>query len=162
MEEYFKFNDNLNEEVRPPDSIKKERLLDNEFIFQENSNPIFNNYENNLQQILEMSKNEFDLAQQIEEEKIIKLINNYKEEKLGKFETLKGQLNKIILFDRTNISIYENILSIIGMYEQNFINEYYIKNEEYIQIFNLLKTIRLPNNEIENLKNIIFIDKLYF
>lgn len=157
MDEYLKFNDYSNDEIRPPDTVKKEKLIDNNFVFHENNNPLFNDYDYNLEQILEISKNEFDLVQQKEEEKIIELINHQKKEKLGKFDNIKVQLNKIILFDSLNISIYENILSIIEIYEQNLINEYNVNREEYLKIFNLLKTIRLPKNEVENLKKIIIL-----
>jgi hypothetical protein len=44
------------------------------------------------------------------------------------------------------------------MYELNVINEYKTYEKEYTTIFKLLKTIRLPNEEIENLKKIILLE----
>ena len=42
------------------------------------------------------------------------------------------------------------------MFELGVINEYKITNkEQYINIFSILKTIKLPPNEIDNLQKII-------
>jgi hypothetical protein len=71
------------------------------------------------------------------------------------FDNLKTQLNKIILFDRPNLNYYELILSIITMFERGIIHEYKTHFNEYTQIFKIVKTIRIPINEIENLKKII-------
>lgn len=142
------------ENIRPPDSTKIEKLIDDDFDIY---NPIIDNNQNyDLDTIIEMSKNEF-LEQ---EQKYIELICNqskeqqYKERQ-NKFNNLKIQLNKIILFDRPNLDYYELVLSIIEMYELGVIPEYKTNLNEYTNIFRLLKTIRLPNNELENLKKLI-------
>ena len=71
------------------------------------------------------------------------------------FDNIKIQLNKIILFDRPNLNYYELILSIINTFEDGLINEYKTHFDEYIQIFKILQTMRVPINEISNLKKII-------
>ena len=71
------------------------------------------------------------------------------------FDNIKTQLNKIILFDRPNLNYYELILSIINMFETGIINEYKTNFNEYTQIFKILQTMRMPINEIDNLKKII-------
>jgi hypothetical protein len=63
-------------------------------------------------------------------------------------DNIKTQLNKIILFDRPNLNYYELILSIIKAFENGIINE-------YAQIFKIVQTIKIPINEIDNLKKII-------
>jgi len=78
-----------------------------------------------------------------------------KEEEFVTFINIKTQLNKIILFDRPNLNYYELILSIINTFEDGLINEYKTHFDEYIQIFKILQTMRVPINEISNLKKII-------
>ena len=71
------------------------------------------------------------------------------------FDNIKTQLNKFILFDRPNLNYYELILSIIMMFESGIITEYKIIFNEYTQIFKIVKTIKIPTNELDNLKKII-------
>ena len=71
------------------------------------------------------------------------------------FDNIKTQLNQIILFDRPNLNYYELILSIIMMFEDGLISKYKINFNEYIQIFKIVKTIKIPTNELDNLKKII-------
>ena len=44
------------------------------------------------------------------------------------------------------------------MYEQYGINEYITNKDEFTNIFRLLKSFRLPANEIDNLKKIILFE----
>lgn len=142
------YNDENN--IRPPEPIKREQLIDTNF------NLISPNNDFDLHSILEQSKNEYNSLQEQEEEKYIQLIcNQSKEERQNKFNTIKTQLNKIIIFDRAKLKHYELVLSIIEMYELGVINEYKINESMYKNIFNILKTIRLPIEEIENVKKII-------
>ena len=71
------------------------------------------------------------------------------------FDNIKTQLNQIILFDRPNLNYYELILSIILMFEYGIITKYKINFNEYTQIFKIVKTIKIPTNELDNLKKII-------
>jgi len=77
------------------------------------------------------------------------------DKELVTFDNLKTQLNKIILFDRPNLNYYELILSIITMVERGVIHEYKTSFNEYAQIFKIVQTIKIPINEIDNLKKII-------
>lgn len=148
--------DNKNEDnIRPPDSVKIDRLINDDYEHNNNNHIQFNqNYD--LNTVLEMSKNEFLVKEQLEMELLcIELKEQHHKELQNKFNNLKIQLNKIILFDRPNIDYYELVLSIIEMYELGVISEYKTNLNEYTNIFRLLKTIRLPNDELENLKKII-------
>ena len=78
-----------------------------------------------------------------------------KEEEFITFVNIKTQLNKIILFDRPNLNYYELILKIINTFEDGLINEYKTHFYEYTQIFKILQTMKIPINEISNLKKII-------
>ena len=141
------------EEIRPADKVKTEKLLDDNFYFNCNDSIDYNSdIDFNLDFAIEMSKNEFNLLQErtLQEQ----LLQEQKERQLN-FHNIKIQLNRIISFDRTNFRYYELILSIIDMYEVCMINEYETDEKEYNNIFNFLKTIRLSNEEIEKLKKII-------
>jgi len=41
------------------------------------------------------------------------------------------------------------------MFENAFIDEYKINSDEYTNIFKLIKTIRIPSYELDNLKKLI-------
>lgn len=71
------------------------------------------------------------------------------------FDNIKTQLNQIILFDRPNLHYYELILNVIMMFEHGIISKYKINFNEYTQIFKIVKTIKMPTNELDNLKKII-------
>ena len=77
------------------------------------------------------------------------------EKKVITFDNIKTQLNKIILFDRPNLNYYELILDIINMFEDGIIQEYKTHFNEYTQLFKIVQTIKIPINEIDNLKKII-------
>lgn len=141
--------------IRLPDEVKIDRLIDDD----DTMNHILQNNNSDFDTILELSKNEYNSLQEQEEQKAIELIcNQTKQDRQNNFNNIKIQLNKIILFDRDNIHYYELVLSIIEMYELNVINEYKPYEKEYTTIFKLLKTIRLPTEEIENLKKIILLE----
>jgi hypothetical protein len=139
-------DNNNKDNIRPPDQVKIDRLIDNNFY--DNSinyikNPIWDT-DHEFNKAIEISKNEFNSLQEQQQK-----------ERENKFSHVKTQLNKIILFDRPNLGYYELILSIIEMYEFGVINEYKTYEQEYINIFKFLKTIRLPTDEIEELKKLI-------
>ena len=75
-----------------------------------------------------------------------------------KFNNIKIQIHKVLLFDKTNLQYYELILSIIEMFENGFITEYIINETEYTNIFKIIKTIRIPLDEINNLKKLILFE----
>lgn len=148
-------NSENDENIRQADEVKRERLINYDF---ENDNVVDHNHSSDAEfdAILELSKNEFNSAQEKQAEKDMELIyNQHKEERQNKFNNIKIQLSKMILFDRENVNYYELVLSIIEFYEIGSINEYIINKTNYDIIFTILKTIRLPNQEIDNLKKII-------
>jgi len=83
------------------------------------------------------------------------IIQDTKDTQFITFDNIKTQLNKILLFDRPNLNYYELILNIITMFERGIINEYKTHLNEYIQIFKIVQTIKIPIHEIDNLKKII-------
>lgn len=137
-------NDNDNDNIRIPDPVKREKLIHNDV----------RDYE--MDSLLEISKNEFEFIQNQQETQEIEFIyKQNKEQRCNKFEHIKIQLNKLLLLDTPNIVHYELILSIIELFELGFINKYKLTKEQYTEIFKILKTIRLPPNEIQNLQKIL-------
>ena len=133
-------NDIDDDYIRPPDSVRTERLID----FTDTD---FTDTNHDLNTVIEMSKNEYNLIQEQEQEQQFRQ---------RKFHHIKTQISKTILFDKPNLRYYELILTIIEMFELGLINEYNITDEnEFINIFKILKSIRLPNNELEEFKKII-------
>lgn len=148
-------NNNYDDNIRTPDPVKTDRLIDG---YIDNFTNIItdNNSNYELDTILELSKNEFNNAQEKEEQKAIDLIcNQTKEERQNKFNNVKIQLQKILLFDKSNLYYYELILSTIEMFENGFIEKYKINEVEHTNIFKLMKTIRVPRDELDNLKKLI-------
>ena len=145
-----------NDNIRPPDPVTNEQLLDNDYNYElinqtvnqnitnttnyDETNYDELNYNDELNKALELSKNDF---------------KEVEDGRKNEFKSIKLKLNKILLFDRPNIFNYELILSIIELYEQNYINEYKSSNKEFNDIFNVLKTIRLTKEETSSIKKII-------
>jgi hypothetical protein len=151
------FNDNNdnndNDNIREPDPVKKEQLIDNNNIY--DFNPIIQNYDDELDKALELSKKEFEFIQDEQEKHVFELIKKEEEDRKNEFKTIKIKLSKILLFDRPNCGKYELILSLIQLYEENCIKEYKSIELEYNDLFKLLKSIRLTNQELESLRKLI-------
>ena len=130
-----------NEDIRPPDQVKTDKLFNDDFY------SIYNDGRDDLNTAIEMSKNEYNLLQE-------QLLKQQKERRY-QFYNIKLKLSKILLLDKYNSYYYELILSIIEMYELCVINEYKTDEKEHLNIFKILQTIRLPIDEIENMKKII-------
>ena len=147
-------NDIDDDNIRPPDPIINEQLLDNDYNYNyelitqnitnitntNTTNYIEASYNDELSKALELSKRE---------------LKDEEDSRKNEFKSIKLKLNKILLFDRPNIFNYELILSIIELYEQCYINEYKSLNKEFNDIFNVLKTIRLTKEELSSIKKII-------
>jgi hypothetical protein len=135
--------------IRPPDQVKIDNLIgyNCDYDYDYEYENIFFDEDYELKTAIETSKNEFNSLQD-------QLLQQQKERQFN-FYNIKIQLNKIISFDKANFRYYELILSIIDMYELCVINEYKTFEKEYNKIFKILKTFRLPNEEIEKLKKII-------
>ena len=134
--------DDIEECIRQPDNVKKERLLNN-------------NIDDELLQALELSKNEFASLQEKEEQKANELIYELAKKREEQFVTLKPKLNKLGLIDKPNLRIYNNVLSIIQLYEEGLITKYSLDKEEYTKTICILKSIRLTNEELNNITQLI-------
>jgi hypothetical protein len=134
--------DNTDDFIRPPDQVKTERLL-------------HNNIDNELNLALELSKNEFNLLQERQEQQVNEILQEMTEKRCAQCITIKPKLTKLGLIDKPNSRVYSSLLSIIQLYEEGLITKYSLCKEEYDKMFNILKTIRLTNDELNTLSELI-------
>jgi hypothetical protein len=155
------------ETIRPPDEAKVMCLanFDDNFINESNNNydieyetalkqslnDICNDDNDAISQILEESRKEFELLQQIKEIEEMEEIEKIEqlEKRKKEFETLQPKIKKMITYDQPNKTIYEIILSEIDLYINNNSRNYVsLDNKMIDQIFKVLKGIRLSAEEM--------------
>ena len=150
-------NDNdLN--IRAPDPVIRERLVD----YNNNNDDDFANYNynyletnnNDIDRILKESLEEFELA---EEQKIQEMLAIERSEKAKKYTIIKEKLQKIQGHDLSNKDTYQTIISIIELYEADFIESYFLDETSYNNVFKLLRTIRLSKEDLDLLYSLIML-----
>ena len=164
------------EEVRPPESVKVEMLIENGH----NMPSLDNLYENDIQNAIQRSlielndDNDIEKAIKIsqlefefkEDKKIQEIVENLEiENRKNTFIITKQQLNRLIQFDTIlNKAYYELLLGVIDLFETNIswelgiTNNYWFSEEEKDRIekaFNMLKSCRIPENELNKLKQLV-------
>jgi hypothetical protein len=134
------------DDIRAPDKVIKETLMD----------PELNDYneEKMLEHILQQSMMEFEKNTAIHEDNVIQFIAQEEKKRLDFFVSIKQKINKILRFDKQNTQIYEEILNIIALYEDQYITIYNCNKEEYTNIFSILNTIRLTKEEIDKMNKL--------
>ena len=146
------FND-CEENIRPPDNIKREILI-------EDSVPI-NENDIQLNEALYLS-----LQEKTTQENINKLNDLYEEKVKNEYITemnkrkdvfynLLFELNKLIKYDKEIKEIYEIIEPVIDAYCNQYIEYYEIDEITYNKIFKIIGTIRTNKNIVDALKNIL-------
>ena len=143
-------NDNNNDNIRKPDPIIRDKLIDQPFVLSE---------DDQLKQILEFSKNEFNDSQDIYEKKLIEKQLEETKERSNQCISIKQKLNKMLVFDKENKQVYETVLSVIECYIEGYITQYKMNKEEFDKTFMILKTIRLTNGEFIYLRNLIIMEE---
>ena len=154
--------------VRVPDPVKTEQLIGT---FEQNKNPLVHQYYNHYQNFndqnfndqvkkaIEISKNEFDIFQDEEDKKNIELIEKEKEkERIAQFQTIRQKLNRMLVLDKVNTRLYENIFTIITLYESGYVTKYNTSEAEVTAFFKLFNSIRLTNEELMSLKQLFIED----
>ena len=154
--------------VREADPVKQEQLLGNAFYGTFEQKPLVHQYYNHYQNFndqnfddqvkkaIEISKNDFDTFQYEEEQKNIEIIEKEKEkERIDQFKSIRQKLNRILAIDKANTRTYEHILTIITLYESGYVTKYNTSEEEVTTFFKLFNSIRLTNEELSSLKQII-------
>ena len=140
-------------EVRAPDPVIKERLIDPD-------NNAYYNLEHDFVStpdadiaiILKQSLLEFELA---EEQRIKELILAERNKMTKKYNEIKQKLQKVQGHDTTNKELYNTIISIIELYEADVIDRYALDKISYNNVFKLLQSIRLTKEELSLLEELI-------
>jgi hypothetical protein len=141
-------NNNSDDNVRAPDNIKKEQLLEDnrsEYEKQEEDARYWSLLEFNEQKELN-EKYEEDLI--IEHNRIII-------ERKNLFRGFLFDLNKLTRFDKDMKEIYEIIEPIIDYYCAQYMKQCELDPITYDRIFKVIGNIRTDKNAIELLKNVI-------
>jgi hypothetical protein len=144
-------------EVRAPDPVIKERLIDP--YYNANYNTNYNTNSDFVQTsdadiaiILKQSLLEFELA---EEQRIKDLIVAERNTMTKKYNEIKQKLQKVQGHDTTNKELYNTIISIIELYEADVIDRYALDRISCNNVFKLLQSIRLTKEELCLLEELI-------
>lgn len=150
---------NKDDDIRPPDPVIRERLVD----FGDDDFTDFKcsyleqepELEPDLDQIMRQSLEEFEIAEMQKVQEMLAIERNKITEK---YINIKNKLKKVQTYDTTNKDTYETIITIIEMYELNYIDNYMLDEKSYNTIFKLLRSIRLTKEEIILLEG-LFVSK---
>jgi len=148
MDTSFNETDYFEEEIRPPDEIKREQLLGN----------MRDDYDREMSEALHISMQEArerEIQNLKFEEEIISKYNSEMAERREKFNDLLLNMNKLCKFDKDIKEVYDFIEPIIEAYCCDFVKYFEIDEETYNKIFKILGTIRVNKNTLEILKTII-------
>lgn len=143
----------FDDEIRAPDPVIKERLIDP--IYNTDYNTDYNfvsTSDADIDQILKQSLIEFELS---ETQKVQEMIAIERSTISKKYNEIKQKLQKVQSFDATNKDTYNTIISIIELYEGDFVDTYTLDETSYNIVFKLLKTIRLTKEEFDLLAALI-------
>ena len=146
--------------LRCPDPVIKEQLCEPNYGANYNTEHDLNentefipSSDAEIAVILKQSLLEFELA---EEQKVKDLIALKRAERLQKYSQIKKRLQKIIGFDTRNKETYNIVLTIFELYETDFIDTYALDANDYNNVFKLLGTIRVTEEELELLHELIY------
>ena len=141
-------NNNSDDNVRAPDKIKKEQLL------QDNRSE----YEKQEEDARYWSLLEFNEQKELNEKYEEDTINEHKRIIIERRELFRGflfDLNKLTRFDKDMKEIYEIIEPIIDCYCAQYMKQCELDPITYDRIFKVIGNIRTDKNVIELLKNVI-------
>jgi len=139
---------NNTDNIRKPDLVFKDKLIDDEINFEEDFI-----YDYELKQAIEESfKNykEFNYDKNRKENVIIKK---------NILPIFKTKIKRLINFDKKIKEIFEKIIPIIELYENDKINFHIVNNKYYDEMFFILKNVRIPIEE-KSILETIFIKEI--
>lgn len=144
--------DDYEDNIRPPDEIVTEQLLED----------TRSEYEKQIDEALVLSLNEIRENHNLNkkyEEQLLKEYNEETNKRKQTFEKFLFDLHKVSKIDREVREIYEIIDPIIESYCSQYINICEFDNETYEKIFKLLSKVRTDKSAVELLKTIILKDE---
>jgi hypothetical protein len=148
MDPSFNELNNNDNNVRVPDLVKKEQLLQD----------TRSEYEKQMDEAMYLSIQDFKKQEEINEKYEEQIINEHARiisERKELFREILFDLNKLTRFDKDIKEIYEIIEPIIDYYCSQYINQYEIDSETYDRIFKVIGNVRTNKNNIELLKKLI-------
>jgi hypothetical protein len=159
----LEMDNNSDDDIREPDKIIVEKLIDDDidpFIENEYTNFYNDNTsnDNELNEALKMSSNEFNTMNHLQQEYENKIINDFlneTENRKIKFKPLLSDINRVASFDKEIKEIYNILEPIIESYCEQQIEIIELDKITYEKIFKNLSTIRSIKNNIDLLKGII-------
>jgi hypothetical protein len=148
IDNFDNFDNFDTDEIRPPDQIKKEQLMED----------TRSEYDREIEEAIYLSMQEVRdqeiLNEKFEEEIINKYING-RNERREKFSDLLINMNKLFKFDKDIKELYNFLEPIIEAYCNYYIVNYEVDEKTYDKIFQVLGTIRINKNTLDILKEII-------
>jgi hypothetical protein len=148
MEDSF---DDMEDNIRPPDETKRERLIED----------TRSDFEKEMDNAINESMKEIEEQQKIQDNYEKELLDEFLNETIKrreKFEKLLFDLNKLIKYDKEIKEIYEIVEPIIELYCNQYIEVINLDQTTYEKIFNILNKIRIYKSALDILKNIILIE----
>jgi hypothetical protein len=141
-------NEHNDEEIRPPDDIIRERLIDYNYSY--NNDYDYDNIE------LEMAINESIKEQQEYEKKRLEMLEKTRL-RVQTFKDVLFKIKKISMIDNKILKLYNIIEPIINSYCECKLDIYECDKDTYDTIFGTLKTIRLTESEYILFNNLFII-----
>jgi hypothetical protein len=143
------FDEEFTDEIRPPDEVKREQLIENAHR---------SDFDREMEEALYLS------MQEVREEEIKnhkfeeEIINSYLEKQTKRrelFRDLLININKVARFDKDVKEIYEILEPIIEAYCLDYIQFAEVDKETRDKVFQVLSTIRVNKNTLDTLQTII-------
>jgi hypothetical protein len=143
------FNDFDNEEIRAPDEVKIEQLM----------NDNRSEFDKQIDKAIYLSLQEIKNVEEVNKQYEELIIKNYNDEinsRREKFQQLLLDMNKLMRFDKDIKEMYEIIEPIIESYCNQYIEFVELDVDTYDKIFKVIGTIRTNKKNLDLLKEIIF------
>jgi len=149
IKEQFLEEDIIKEEdIRKPDIVVKEQLLD------------ISDEDLDLEEAIQKSMTEYYGSCIKFEEYESQIIEEYNQETLNRKKIINPiifEIDKVSKYDKSYVELYQLLEPILQLYIQQYLNYYECDFETYNQIFNKLSKIRLNKDKLELLKNIFIL-----
>lgn len=145
--------DEIDDNIRPPDKVIRERLIDIE--------DTRNNFEKEMDKALYMSIEEYKKQEELYDKYEEYLKNEYFNEVKKRRENFEGflfDLNKLMKYDKEIKEIFDIIEPIIESYCFQYSENFHLDKLTYDKIFTTLNKTRTNKKSLELLKTIIIID----
>jgi hypothetical protein len=131
----------MDEEIRAPDQVVRERLLPSTSYHP----PI--SEEDQLAQIMAQSEQDYELQMAIEASEIEAVHNFAREERTKRFAPLKQKFTRLQALDKNNANHYGRILTYISVYESRGVDRVQVDDAFYTKFRLILDNMRLTQEE---------------